>query len=436
MLQVPRPRSSFFSDAHAVKCVGVLFNALKLGFLNVDFTYRSLTGKVISMKNLHRSRLIVLAAMVLFLSACGGREAPGPVCGDGVCAEDENFETCAADCEPAVELLPTETPEPTPTMEIEPMGYVTFAVYVSDFVNHDHSAETVLALIELFEQSGVHGEFYFNGPMAHIFAEAHGEVIDRLRESGMTVSYHVKAPHPLVPGFQGPITGLPVDETERMITRYENERLDLSTGGLNPEEPGGYVYVGELFGSSPVTVDAPKTSRSGFALPILARLGAQVVVLPGGTDLHQPFREEYSMLVRPADITLNRWEVEGVDGIRPWWDMLGSEFAADFRPRDRLQDQAEAWGADRLPILLVPINEYSFYASGSAPWTLIYYQDTERSSAKTPPFDLNAADPSTMRTEAERELIWDAYAEMVEWGSIYLEPLTSAELLLLAAGIE
>ncbi|MGD8850098.1 MAG: hypothetical protein PVF18_10270 [Anaerolineales bacterium] len=386
-----------------------------------------------------KKMLFFVSTLVLIstvLAACSGDVVSEAVCGDGICSEGESEESCAVDCAVEVEDLPTETPAPTPTEEIDPIGYVTFAVYVSDFVHHDQSAETVLALIDLFEANGLHAEFYLTGPMTHIYAEAHGEVIDRLRETDMTISYHSKPPHPQTPGFLGPISGLPVDQTGRMITRYETERLDLETGGLIAEQPGGFNYLKDLFGTPPLAIDAPKSHRSGFALPMLAEMGARVVVFPSEYDPQQPFKRLNTMLLRPADITINRWQVDGVEGAQPWWEMQESEFQSSFSPRDRLQQQAEAWDAERLPFILVPINEYSFYRSGPAPWTLIYYQDETRSAAKSPPFDLNAPDASSERSEDAQQRIWDAYSQMVEWGSVYLEVVTSEDILLIAQGLE
>lgn len=383
-----------------------------------------------------RSSVFFYVILMLLLSACGGGEVPASVCGDGVCSGDEGAQSCAADCEIATEVPASPTPQPTPTEEIDPLGYLTFAIYVSDFVNHRQSAETVLALIDLFEENGVQGEFYLTGPITSVFVEEQAEVIDRLRATGMTISYHAKPPHPLMRGFQGPISSLPVDQTKQMVTRYESEELDLQTGGLNPDKPGGYTYLMELFGTPPVAVDAPHSSRSGFAIPILARMGAKVVVYPDDTDPQQPFRYRYEMLERPADITINRWQVEGVDDVRNWWDMLASEFASRFLPLERLQTRVEAWDAGRLPIILVPINEYNFYREGPAPWTLIYYQDASRSKANHPPFDLNASDPSTARSEENRLKIWESYAAMVEWGSVYMDSVTSADIVKIATGAE
>lgn len=375
----------------------------------------------------------LMLLLTVSLSACSAEPSAAVICGDGICSDGEDASNCATDCDTDLVVLPSSTPQPTPTEVIEPVGYVTFAVYVSDFVNHEKSAQTVLALIDLFTANGMRGEFYLSGPMAQLYSQEYGEVIDRLGATDMAISYHVQPPHPQIPGFQGPVTGLPVDQTLAMITRYETERLDLETGGLIVGEPGGYRYLEQLFGKPPVAVETPRTPGSGFALPIFTRLGAQVVVLPGVANPQQPFISQYEMLVRPEDITIDRWQVEGVDGARGWWEMQSNEFSSAFDPLDRLQILTEAWDSERLPFVLVPIDEFSFYRAGPAPWTLIYYQDGERSGPKAPPFDLNAPDSSAARSESDKQAVWEAYADMVEWAGVYLEPVTSKEILQLAA---
>lgn len=78
-------------------------------------------------------------------------------------------------------------------------AHITFAINVHDFVNVDESADTVLRLIDLFEKYGVRGDFYLTGPQVWAYLEAHPEVIERLVESGMTISYHVRPPLPPSP---------------------------------------------------------------------------------------------------------------------------------------------------------------------------------------------------------------------------------------------
>jgi len=144
---------------------------------------------------------------VFFASECGGggpaTDAPidlqAESCGNGACDKGESIESCPSDCPAEVEQ------QPTPTEEIDPLGYITFVVKVSDFVNLNDSAETLLQMIDLFEINGVKGEFFLTGPMVHAYMETYPEVIQRIKETDMTVSYTVQPPHPHSPSFQAPL---------------------------------------------------------------------------------------------------------------------------------------------------------------------------------------------------------------------------------------
>ena len=87
-------------------------------------------------------------------------------------------------------------------------GYITFVVNVHDFVNVDESADTLLRLIGIFERYGVRGDFYLTGPQVYAYLEHRPDVIARLKDSGMTISYHVRPPHPAIPGFDRVLSGL------------------------------------------------------------------------------------------------------------------------------------------------------------------------------------------------------------------------------------
>ncbi len=84
---------------------------------------------------------------------------------------------------------------------------ITFVLNVHDWRHVDESAGTLLRAISIFERYGVKGDFYLTGPMAKLYAEKRPDVLERLRESKMTISDHVRPPHPLYPGFDGGLRG-------------------------------------------------------------------------------------------------------------------------------------------------------------------------------------------------------------------------------------
>lgn len=383
---------------------------------------------------------IVLIFCTLIINACGGGGAATEVpiesqtdpCGNDVCDEAETASTCPADC-------PAEViPQPTPTEDIDPQGFITFVVKVSDFVHLNDSAETLLQLIDIFEAQGVRAEFYLTGPMLRLFAQQHLELVQRFSDSRMTISYHVQPPHPFVPGFQAPLQGLPVNVTEDTIREYESAALDLTTGSLQEVNPGGYGYLTEVFGNPPVTVSIPDTSMRGFALPIFQQLGAKMVVLKEGerSDPDQPYHQEYGMWVRPADIHISHWPTVGIDASMAWWDMLATESAASYQPVSRLQEELVSWGDERLPFVVVSIDAYNFYREGPPPWTMIYYQAPGSTQPNSPPYDLEAPDLTSPRSPENQIAVWEAYSAMVEWAAKYMQVVTGDDIVNMATMAE
>ncbi|MCX7609109.1 MAG: hypothetical protein N2049_07835 [Anaerolineales bacterium] len=101
---------------------------------------------------------------------------------------------------------PTESPSapvlPAPSgREGEGEGYISFIVNVHDWTHPTESADTLLKLVDLFEKYGVRGDFYFTAEITRELAEKHPDVIERFRNSNMSISYHVRPPHPLYTGF-------------------------------------------------------------------------------------------------------------------------------------------------------------------------------------------------------------------------------------------
>jgi len=160
-------------------------------------------------------------------------------------------------------------------------GFMTFAVNTHDWAHLDESADTILRLIAIFEKHQVRGDFYLTAPITEAYAQKQPEVIRRLKESGMTISYHVRAPHPLWSGFGEPLRGLDGATLAAKLRAYETHQLDLRTGALNRDQPGGYSYVAQVFGRKPVAVGASSASPAvrEAAFKLYSDLGAQAAVV-------------------------------------------------------------------------------------------------------------------------------------------------------------
>ncbi len=369
--------------------------------------------------------------------------APQP-CGDGRCdaAEQAHPNRCPQDC---VARTPSPVPiaaaTPSPGAAAAPTAYLTFVVNVHDWVHHNQSAAAVQRLAALFARYGVRGDFYFTAPVARAYAEHHPDVVAYLRATGMTISYHVRAPHPLTAGFTGPLEGLTGPDLLQAVQDYETYRLDLTTGGLDRSQSGGYTYVAQVFGRPPVTVAAsagPPWREA--ARQVYATLGARVVVEEheAGADPHQPFRFVQGLLVRPVDFSVTRVDL-GQGRQNFWWNLLPSPQAETAHPVAQLQAGLADWqaqGYGRPPFVLAHIHDNNFYRRGSVAWGAYYYAIDAHGNKTTPldpPFDLHASDPSTPRSAAEQAAIWQAYEDLVAYAAAHVQVITSVDLLPLAA---
>lgn len=316
-------------------------------------------------------------------------------------------------------------------------GYMTFAINVHDWTHPEESAATLLRLVELFERHQVRGDFYFTPEITRVLASRRPEVIERLKRSRMTVSYHVRPPHPLVEGFDSSLRGLDETALQRLLTDSQTFGLDLRTGELMPDQSGGYRYVSQAFGRDPVAVGIPNADARirSMAERVFAWLGARMTIHyhEEGTRIEAPFEFSNELLVRPSDFSITR--VKMPDGRENfWWNLAG---AGGYHPVDLLKSNLQQWEAKetgRRPFVTALIHENNFYRSGPEGWTSIYYEivNGQRGRPLKPPFDLNAPDPSRPRPEAGQQAIWEAYEALVAYAAQELAVVTSEDIVKLA----
>ncbi len=336
---------------------------------------------------------------------------------------------------PAATAAPTDAPAaPAST------GYITFAINVHDWMHADQSADTLLRLVDLFEKYHVRGDFYFTPEVVRQYASEHPEVIERFKNSNMTISYHIRPPHPLYAGFDERLKGLSDAELEQTLRDYETYALDLSTGELDRSRPGGYSYVAQVFGTHPVVASAPSDNARlrEIGQKVYASLGAQMTLMyhESGAKIEQPFETINGLLVRPSDFSVTR--VTAINNSENfWWNYMISPEAARYNPTALLKSQLAEWESHqygRAPFITVLIHENNYYRSGAESWSAIYFkmEKGRKTDPLAPPYNLNAPDPSKLRSEADREAIFAAYEELVACAAANLSVVTSADLLQLA----
>lgn len=367
----------------------------------------------------------LLAALTLVIAACG--------------SSGETGDTTPVKTTPT-EVTAIDGATPVIADGLAAPAYITFAINVHDTVHVDQSADTILRLIEIYERHGARGDFYLTAPMVALYAEKRPEVIERLRESDMTISYHVRPPHPLYNGFDDRLKDLDDATLQATLRDYETYALDPVTGELDYSRPGGYTYVAETLGRAPVVTGAPTDDQriKTAAETLYASLGAQVTVRyhEEGTAVAEPFVYVNGLLERPSDFSITRWGEPGRQGKGTfWWNMQGTPKASAYNPTARLNELLAEWQAKqtgRSALITALIHENNFYRNGAEAWTLSYYSDTDKDQPLKPPYDLNAPDTSKPRSAEEQELIWAVYEEMVAWAAANIRVATSEDIAALA----
>lgn len=373
----------------------------------------------------HFTRRQVLAGLAVALgaAACGPVSAPG-----------------------GGPPAPTSPPSPSPdaprdsgTTCPEPSAYVTFAINVHDWVHLDESADTLLRATSIFENHGVRGDFYLTGEMVNRYRRSRPDVIERLRASQMTISYHVRPPHPLYDGFGGRLKDLGDAGLHRALLDYETYGLDMETGDLIRSESGGWALVAEAFGTTPVVCGAPTSDQriKKAAMATYLALGAKMVVAyhETGTKPGQPFEYVDGLLARPSDFSVTRWRANGSgsgDKDPFWWNFMGMPQEEAYNPARYLQERLGEWTVPRPAFVTSLIHENNFPRSGPESWTPIYWKEGDKTQPAAPPFDLSTPDPSKLRPASQVEAIWEAYEELVAYAAANLAVVTSAEIAALA----
>lgn len=338
--------------------------------------------------------------------------------------------TLCASCIPAGQIQTAQA-----VVSEQPKGYMSFVINTHDWTRAEMSADTILRFIDLFEKYNARGEFYLTAPLVEAYARQCPDVIERLKSSEMTVSYHIRPPHPAYPGFDEGLKKLDDRTLEQTLRDYETYRLDLATGNVDKSAPGGYAYVAQVMGQKPV-VASPQTGDPRIRrtmLKIYAEMGAQMQVLyhEEGTAIDRPLVKADGMWVRPSDFSITRIPVTTAKGVGEfWWTRLGTPGQTEYRPVDMLKTQLGAWNASRPPYITTLIHENDLYASGTG-WASIYY---DRGNPSARPYNLNAPDGSKLRSKTAQEAIWKAYEDMLAYAAQNLRIVTSQDVVRMAEG--
>jgi hypothetical protein len=353
------------------------------------------------------------------------------------------FACAPATLQPTLTVAPVAALTPGPSPEYgreEKDGYISFIINVHDWAHPTESADILLKLVDLFEKYGVRGDFYFTPEITRELVETRPDVIERFRNSDMTISYHVRPPHPLYTGFDARLKHLSDEALYQTLLDYETYALDLETGDLDRTRPGGYTYMAQVFERNPIVASAPNSDRriKDAAQRVYAALGAQMTVLyhETGTKVEEPFEYDNGLLARSSDFSVTRTTlIDGTENF--WWNFMSKPNAAEYTPTALLERQLAEWNNHnygRVPFITSLIHENNFYRSGAEAWSSIYFtmDKGKKDEPLSPPYNLSAPDPSRLRTEADQSAIFAAYEELVSYAASNLTVVTSEDILALA----
>jgi len=337
---------------------------------------------------------------------------------------------------------PTVAPvtESTPVTSTLDTPRISFIINVHDWVHSDESADILMKLVDLFEKYNVRGDFYFTAEVTRRLAEERPDVIERFKNSNMTISYHIRPPHPLYTGFDSRLQNLSDDDLVQTLLDYETYALDLETGDLDHSRPGGCTYVAQVFGRNPVVASAPNNNQriKDAAQKVYASLGAQMTILyhEEGTKVAQPYEYVNGLLVRPSDFSVTRTTIiDGTDNF--WWNFMSGPNANEYNPTKMLQSQIAEWESrnyGRAPYITALIHENNYYRSGAEAWSSIYFtmEKGQKADPLSPPYNLSSPDPSKLRSPEEQQAIFAAYEELVAYAAAHLMVVTSEDIVEMA----
>jgi len=286
---------------------------------------------------------------------------------------------------------------------------ITFVINTHDWYFHERSAQTVGRAIDILERHGVKGEFYFTSALFRAYQEHHPELLARLQSTGMTISYHARAPHPVT--FRGQLSkrlqNMPHDQAVALMTSVESHRLDLSTGAIDESQVGGYLLLKEALGYAPpvVAFNSRSDLLRDLELEAVAALGARMWMRKHTGDTLE--LSPLGLLSRPSQFAVSK-----VDGDN-WWKTN--------KPYDTVELFA---GAQGYGVSL--IHEHDFYAQKPG-WSDVYRTD-ERPNK--PPFDLTVRQQDHKRYPDDHVAqTWATWESLVAYAAQNLRVVTSRDII-------
>lgn len=306
-----------------------------------------------------------------------------------------------------VETTDTEVTPPAPTTEQTLSQHnVLFTLNTQEFIFSEESIETVNRVLDIHEEYNVPVDIYLDGVILQTYLDEAPELIERLKSSPLvSVSYHARPPMPYYNEYDW--LGLEDYSEEalwNLIVDYGTHKMDPATGETS-NEPGGFGYFEEVFGYAPVAAATPTSSLTGALVnQFFKEYGASFIV-----DNSKDYgwgSAKANLAVRPEDVEIKLFERT---------DETPTEIFAELQA---LTDEGPYF-------MNIKMHDNDFITDESA-WLAIYLKNKKQNRNQlTPPFDLSHGEDRSLLSEAEAQVLWDAYEACVRYASEHSDEFTT-----------
>lgn len=305
--------------------------------------------------------------------------------------------------------------------------YFNFVVNCHDFTNVDESVRVLNRLRDIFTKYGVKADFYFIDQLVQRISWKYPTFFGDLKASGMGIGMHHRAPHPVDfrSSIQSGLERMPWDNLLAEITKWETQRVNITTPTAPMSDVGGITLLKQLWSEAPTIMSeggGDGIDRISNAITINAKTQGMRTILGGhhesGSDNDYPILWSQGMVARVVDSSITRWSRSGNNTLGScggtvtqdtqifWWEAIGTSYEALYLPYKRIADQMQTISKSRLTYYNAIVHETDFHYT-LPPWRAIYFSDSCSVQTLTQPFDTTRANSSRWAAETP----WIAFAQ-------------------------
>lgn len=275
--------------------------------------------------------------------------------------------------------------------------YTIFSMNTHDWVFSDRSAAALDKVIDIHEAYNVPVDVWLDDQIVQEYTSVAPALLQRLSTSAVvSVSYHLRAPHPMVTGFDNVgLRSMSSSDRYSTLLQFEEYRLDLATGLPDTSTAGGYQNLKDLIGYAPLGVTHISSRFGGDELARIYGDKGAVFAAEHGRDID--FGEQSKGLtLRPEHVEIKLYEKRNTTAAQVIADALAAHTSTATTK-----------------VIGIKWHENNFYTEGTSFWP-VYWTDSSKSTSQTAPYDVNAsAGVIQFKSSARQQELWDLYEDAV-----------------------